>query len=105
MIRIAVPLSFLSCLALLAGCGDTAPAPAEKGAASLQGDVQKGSISDEMIAADQLTSTAPAAKSISPEGGAATEDGARAGTPKSATSPEPAPTAAPVPAEASGEGE
>lgn len=102
MIRIAVPLS---CLALLAACGDTAPAPAQKGAASLQGDVQKGSISDEMIAVEQLTSTAPAAKTAPAEGGAASEDEAGAGTRNAATSPEPAAEAASDPAEADGEGE
>lgn len=67
MIRYAVSLC---ALATLAACGDAAPPPAEKGATAIQGDVQKGSISDEMIALDELTSSAPPVKIVPTEGGA-----------------------------------
>ena len=66
MIRYAVSLC---ALATLAACGDAAPPPAEKGASAIQGDVQKGSISDEMIALDELTSSAPPVKIAPSEGG------------------------------------
>ncbi len=72
MIRYAVSLC---AFATLAACGDTAPPPpVEKGANAIQGDVQKGSLSDEMIALDELTSSAPPVK-IAPTDGGTGESG------------------------------
>ena len=93
MIRYAVSLC---AFAALAACGDTAPPPpAEKGASAIQGDVQKGSISDEMIALDELTSSAPPVK-IAPTDAGTDEGGdgiASSGEQATSASSAPAPEA------------
>lgn len=63
----------LCAVSLLGACGDD-PAPASgELAAAAQGDVQKGSISDAMIATDGLTSAAPTLE-VTPSADDAAED-------------------------------
>ena len=82
------PLFALAPLALLVACGDPEPeaeVAAEEGG-EVAGDVLGGTISDDMIPLDQLTSTSPPA-----ERNVSSEDGASSSEPASAPASTPQP--------------
>lgn len=91
MTRRIVPL--LPVLALLAACGTEPTAEEEGGKAA--GEVLGGTISDEMIAFDQLTSQSPPERSTG-DSSAGVEQGSAEDENEPASAPEPETEAAPA---------
>lgn len=65
MIRQILPVSLL---VMLAACGSEPAPPAADDGANAEGDVLEGSISDEMLPLESVTSSAPPAEKSSGEG-------------------------------------
>ncbi|MBV7259127.1 hypothetical protein [Erythrobacter crassostreae] len=84
-------LLILATVALLAACGDDEPVPdaATEEGGEATGEVLGGTISDDMIPLDQLTSTSPPAEPTASSDGGGASSGGSASTSTPDPTPEP----------------